>query len=126
MGFNLLNQNFGSVKILEVDLQPGDLPLNSLNLNIVPGLYYFFGGYVITQGGTVPNSVGSFAVTGVTSGVNFLRCAVGGVLGLNVFYHFILPSAQVYTPQVPETYDLTWNYLAGDQPTKFIILYAEY
>jgi hypothetical protein len=126
MGFEFINNSLGAVKQIQFELTPADLLLNSFQLPINPSKCYFFGGYIITQGGTIPLSAGSFGVVGNTTNLVFLRILVNGALGLNVLYKFNLQAAQVFTPQTSETYRLAWNYFLGDQSCKVIILYSEY
>ena len=126
MGFNFTQSQLGSLQQIQFDLSPADLLLNNFQLPIKPSKCYFFGGYIITQGGTIPLSAGSFGVIGDSSGYTFLRVTVGGTLGLNVLYKFNLQVPQVFTPQNDETYSLVWGYFAGDQSCKVIIFYSEY
>jgi hypothetical protein len=124
MGY--LIKKMGVINQIEFELKPADLLLNSFQLPIKPSKCYFIGGYVITQGGTIPLSAGSFRVVGNTTGFAFLRTLVNGALGLDVMYKFNLQAAQVFTPQTPETYNLDWNYFLGDQSCKVIILFSTY
>jgi hypothetical protein len=126
MGFEFTNNSLGAVKQIQFELTPAELLLNTYSLPINASKCYFIGGYVITQGGTIPLSAGSFGVEGDTTGFDFLRVPVSGVLGLNVLYKFNLQAPQVFTPQNSETYRLFWTYSAGDQSCKVIILYSEY
>jgi hypothetical protein len=126
MGFNFKQSQLGSLQQIQFDLSPADLLLNSFQLPIKPSKCYFIGGYVITQGGTIPLSAGSFGVKGDTTNFVFLRVIVNGAAGLNVLYKFNLQAAQVFTPQNDETYSLNWVYFVGDQSCKVIILFSEY
>jgi len=115
------------VKLLQFTIQSSDLPLNTYSLAIKLSKCYYIGGMVITSGGTVPLSAGSFVVNGDTSGASFLRVTVDGIAGTDVLYQFdIQATGQAFTPQTAETYSLNWTYVAGDVTTQVIIAYIEY
>lgn len=124
MGYLIGNQG-ETVKLIQFELDNAALQLNTYALPINPSKCFFFGGYVILSGGTIPLVFGSFRVIGDASNVVFLRAAASPT-NQDYLVKFRLFNDQVFAPQTPETYSLNWTYSAGDGKATVVIFYIEY
>lgn len=124
MGY-LIGDQGGTVKLIQFELDTAALQLNTYALPIKPSKCFFFGGYVILSGGTIPLVYGSFSVFGDNSNFGFLRGS-GAPTGQDFLIKLRIFQDGVFTPQNPETYSLSWAYIAGDGRAKVVIPYIEY